>query len=156
MNEHTTQWYRCGWLLSADGVFPATPRIHCCLPAGHDGRHEWNAPRDSDHVERLETSIAAVVHENNELRVENTRLRASVAQPQTTTLHTDDHLKTVREALCVAQSAIGNFPNRPTNWPQHIPHLQHLIDDIDRQRPIGSNGKHGNLHTPTCQCEDVA
>lgn len=107
-------------------------------------------------VEKLEAGIARTVREIDELRAENTRLRASVAPPKTTTLHTDDHLKTVREALCVAQAAIGNFPNRPSNWPQHIPHLQRLIDDIDRQRPIGTDGKHGNLHTPTCQCEDVA
>lgn len=117
----------------------------------------------TEHIEKLETGIAAVIHEIDALRAENIRLRAFtdrlqalVDRPETTTLHTDDHLKTVREALCVAQAAIGNFPNRPTNWPQHIPHLQRLIDDIDRQRPIGSNGKHGNLHTPNCQCEDVA
>jgi len=71
-----------------------------------------------------------------------------------TELHTDDHLKTIREALCVAQTAIGNFPERPTNWPPYIKVLQNLIYDIDRQRPLGSNGKHGNLHTQSCQCED--
>ncbi|CCW14625.1 hypothetical protein [Rhodococcus aetherivorans] len=71
-----------------------------------------------------------------------------------TELHTDDHLKTIHEALCVAQTAIGNFPEQPTNWPPYIQVLQNLINDIERQRPIGSNGKHGNLHTPNCQCED--
>ena len=24
-----------------------------------------------------------------------------------------------------------------------------------RHRPVGSNGKHGDLHTPTCGCEDT-
>lgn len=31
--------------------------------------------------------------------------------------------------------------------------IQRILEDIDRQRPLGSNGKHGNLHTPTCGCE---
>lgn len=69
-------------------------------------------------------------------------------------IYTDDSLKMVREALCVAQAAIGNFPNRPTNWSGCTGILQTLINDIDRQRPLGSDGKHGNLHTPTCGCED--
>lgn len=28
-----------------------------------------------------------------------------------------------------------------------------LIVDIDRQRPIGPDGKHGGRHTSTCGCE---
>lgn len=138
------------------------PPIYCILKHGHDGGHigadggEWFSSIDTPLVQRLEMGIAATVREIDELRAENTRLRTQLSQSGITTLHTDDHLKTVREALCVAQAAIGNFPNRPLNWPQHIPHLQRLINDIDRQRPIGSNGKHGNLHTPTCQCQDIA
>ncbi|EHK86398.1 hypothetical protein [Rhodococcus pyridinivorans] len=69
-------------------------------------------------------------------------------------IHTDDSLKVVREALCVAQTAIGIFWTQPNIRPRHIETLQNLIDDIDRQRPIGTDGKHGNLHTPTCGCED--
>lgn len=120
------------------------------------GEEPRTTPTPAGHIERLETSIARTVHEIDELRAENTRLRALLPGFETTTLHTTDHLKTVREALCVAQAAIGNFPNRPLNCPQHIPQLQRLINDIDRQRPLGPNGKHGNLHTPTCQCEDKA
>lgn len=69
-------------------------------------------------------------------------------------IRTADSLKMVREALCVAQAAIGNFPNKPTNWDGCTTILQRLINDIDRQRPLGSDGKHGKLHTPTCGCED--
>lgn len=71
-----------------------------------------------------------------------------------TEIHTEDHIKSVREALCVAQAAILNFPDRPTNWGRYTIVLANLLIDIDRQRPIGSDGKHGNLHTDTCGCED--
>jgi len=27
-----------------------------------------------------------------------------------------------------------------------------LINVLDLHRPLASNGKHGNLHTPTCGC----
>lgn len=37
----------------------------------------------SEHVERLERGIAAAVHEIDELRAENARLRALLAQYQT-------------------------------------------------------------------------
>lgn len=30
-----------------------------------------------------------------------------------------------------------------------------MIRDIDEQRPLGPDGKHGNRHTPTCGCETV-
>ena len=30
-----------------------------------------------------------------------------------------------------------------------------LINVLELHRPTGSNGKHGDLHTPTCGCEDV-
>jgi hypothetical protein len=32
--------------------------------------------------------------------------------------------------------------------------LHELVEEIDRHRPSGSDGKHGNLHTTTCGCED--
>lgn len=32
--------------------------------------------------------------------------------------------------------------------------MEMLIERLHEHRPIGSNGKHGNLHTPTCGCED--
>lgn len=31
-----------------------------------------------------------------------------------------------------------------------------LISVLELHRPVKSNGKHGDLHTPTCGCEDVA
>ena len=28
-----------------------------------------------------------------------------------------------------------------------------LIMDLDKHRPLGTNGKHGDLHTDTCGCD---
>lgn len=78
----TTQVGRCGRLA------PTKAPVACALPSGHTGWHrgsgdnpevEWTTPGDTTHVERLETGIAAAVHEIDELRAENTRLRALLA-----------------------------------------------------------------------------
>lgn len=65
-----------------------------------------------------------------------------------------DTLKMVRETLCVAQSAIGLSDVGGPRKAEHIACLQRIIAEIDRQRPLGSDGKHGDLHTPFCGCED--
>jgi hypothetical protein len=63
-----------------------------------------------------------------------------------------DTLKMLRETLCVAQTAINISP---ANWSEtHNKRIQRLINDIDRQRPLGPDGKHDNRHTENCQCED--
>jgi hypothetical protein len=70
------------------------------------------------------------------------------------TINTSDTLKMVREALCVAASSplvqAAGSPGAYTGV------LQRLIDDIDRQRPLGPDGTHGDRHTATCGCIDVA
>lgn len=60
-------------------------------------------------------------------------------------------LKTAREALCLAEGAI-RYTHGPTPamWL-----IAAMIRDIDEQRPLGPDGKHGNRHTPTCGCETV-
>jgi hypothetical protein len=69
-------------------------------------------------------------------------------------------IKTLRETLCRAQWALnfvrtGSNPN-VSAWPEYdSDHLQSLIGEIDRHRPLGPNGKHGNLHTQTCGCDDA-
>lgn len=73
------------------------------------------------------------------------------------TIHSDDSadtLKMLRETFCIAQSAIQHRPYDEDRKPGHVARLGRLIDDIDRQRPLGSDGKHGNRHTPTCGCDD--
>jgi hypothetical protein len=66
-------------------------------------------------------------------------------------LHCVDSLKMLRETLCVAQTRIGNSTELRAG--EHLGRLGRLLDDIDRQRPLGADGKHGNLHTRTCGCE---
>ena len=69
-------------------------------------------------------------------------------------LHLDDSLKMLRETFCVAAAAIGLSAVGGSRSSEHIDRLSRVINEIDRQRPMGSNGKHGNLHTDTCGCED--
>lgn len=64
-----------------------------------------------------------------------------------------DTLKMIRETLCAAQSAINHWPADDDRKPGHVARLGRLIDDIDRQRPLGPDGKHGDRHTTTCGCE---
>jgi hypothetical protein len=71
-------------------------------------------------------------------------------------IHFERTLKSVRESLCVAQTAIGWADHMAESTRRaHIDKIGELIADIDRQRPLASNGKHDNLHTRTCGCEDV-
>ena len=55
-------------------------------------------------------------------------------------------LKMLRETLSRAQSG------RLT--PEDSDRINDLVAEIDRHRPLGPDGKHGDLHTPTCGCED--
>lgn len=70
-----------------------------------------------------------------------------------TTIHLDapqDTLKMLRETLCVAQTALCQLPY---DHDTHSERLGRIIDEIDRQRPLGPDGKHGDLHTATCGCD---
>jgi hypothetical protein len=64
-----------------------------------------------------------------------------------------DSPKMLRETLCVAQSRIGNSPLDEDRKMEHIARLQRLIDECDRHRPLGVDGTHGDLHTPSCGCK---
>lgn len=67
-----------------------------------------------------------------------------------------DSLKGVRETLCVAQAALYKLPlgySAGGSIEHHRDVLGRLIAEIDRQRPLGPDGKHGELHTETCGCE---
>lgn len=63
-----------------------------------------------------------------------------------------DSLKMIRETLCVAQFEVGASEHASRRG-EHMDRIGRLIKDIDRQRPLGPNGKHGDLHTPTCGCD---
>jgi hypothetical protein len=55
-------------------------------------------------------------------------------------------LKMLREELCRRQ-AENDFPHDVNN------EINCLIMKIDVHRPLGPDGKHGDLHTQTCGCE---
>ncbi len=62
-------------------------------------------------------------------------------------------LKMLRETLAAAQSAIDDR-HEGERAHRHNDRLQQLIDEIDRHRPLGADGTHGDRHTLTCGCED--
>ena len=43
---------------------------------------------------------------------------------------------------------------RAEPWTTHREKIRLLMDECERKRPTGSNGKHGDLHTTECGCED--
>lgn len=73
-----------------------------------------------------------------------------------TEIYTLDTLKTVREALCLAQSALIRWPNAGDRPSDRVETLSRLIANIDQQRPLAADGTHTGraLCTPTCGCED--
>lgn len=70
-----------------------------------------------------------------------------------TALIVPDSPKMLRETLCVAQSRVGNSPLDEARKAEHIARLGRLIEECDRHRPLGPNGKHDDRHTPTCGCK---
>lgn len=53
--------------------------------------------------------------------------------------------KYLREVLCKQEMyAPGQFTKDL---------MIRLMHDLDRHRPLGSDGKHGELHTDTCGCD---
>lgn len=64
-----------------------------------------------------------------------------------------DSLKMIRETLCVAQTHVG-LHAVDSRKREHIDRLQRIINEIDLQRPLGPDGKHGERHTATCGCDD--
>jgi hypothetical protein len=57
-------------------------------------------------------------------------------------------IKSLRESLCTHQT-------RAESWPEDVQQgVSDLIARIDKHRPLDASGEHGDLHTPTCGCED--
>lgn len=57
-------------------------------------------------------------------------------------------IKILRENLCRSQPYLHDAPESIKSA------VDVLIEMIDRHRPLGNDGKHGNRHTATCGCED--
>ncbi len=56
--------------------------------------------------------------------------------------------KHLREVLCKQQAHAPDLFTRSQ--------ISRLVQVLDVHRPLGSNGKHGDLHTTTCGCEQTA
>ena len=63
-----------------------------------------------------------------------------------------DGPKMLRETLSVAQHRLHSVEDARNV--EHSKRLGRLIDECERHRPTDNACKHGNLHTPTCGCED--
>lgn len=67
--------------------------------------------------------------------------------------------KSLRETLCVAEFALQELGRQHPGYnaggtiDTHLAKIRLLIDECDRKRPTGPDGKHGNLHTPECGCD---
>lgn len=67
--------------------------------------------------------------------------------------------KMLRESLCVAQAGLRALERERPGYSAggtvstHLARLELLIDEIDRMRPTGPDGKHDDRHTPTCGCK---
>ena len=66
-------------------------------------------------------------------------------------------LRSTREALCLAQTALHAWAGSGINAnlvPGYVDRIGDLVNEIDVHRPLGPDGKHGDRHTATCGCED--
>jgi len=62
-------------------------------------------------------------------------------------------LKMLREGLAIAESEVRGW--RDEDVAEAIAErIDRLIAEIDRHRPLGPDGKHGDRHTATCGCVD--
>lgn len=63
---------------------------------------------------------------------------------------TKDTPKMLRETVAYAQTYLPLTPEGQG----HRDRLGRIAEEIDRMRPLGPNGKHGDRHTPVCGCDD--
>lgn len=64
-----------------------------------------------------------------------------------------DTLKMLRETLCRVEALYGGVAHPDIVLAlADMARLARLIEEIDRQRPLGPDGTHGDRHTPTCGC----
>lgn len=70
-------------------------------------------------------------------------------------LNLRDGVKMTRETLCAAQAALVHGRFTYDRADEHIERLGLVILELDRHRPLGPNGKHGDRHTATCGCEEI-
>lgn len=59
--------------------------------------------------------------------------------------------KMLRETLCTQEAHIPR--GELEQWTRTA--FNELLLVLELHRPVAPNGKHGNLHTATCGCEDL-
>lgn len=96
----------------------------------------------------LEYRDAAIAANSRLAELEDTWLASALPCPEGP--------KMTRETLCAAQAAVSRTRAGAPRREEHVRRLQALIDACDVHRPLGPDGKHGVLHTPTCGCESPA
>lgn len=64
------------------------------------------------------------------------------------------NLKMAREALCASSFSLSETYKDKDRVKEFVGFVERIIKEIDILRPLGSDGKHGDLHTPWCGCED--
>lgn len=63
--------------------------------------------------------------------------------------------KMVHEAMCLAEGVISRQDVGVGRDVRYLQIISDFIKECERKRPLGPNGKHGNMHTAECGCEDV-
>ena len=67
-----------------------------------------------------------------------------------------EDIKMLREALCLAQSAVNQRGYYTEDFTRRVSdRLGQVIVELDKHRPLGSDGKHDDRHTDTCGCDVV-
>jgi len=72
-----------------------------------------------------------------------------------TTLNVPDSPKMLHETLCRAATALAQTTYADTRIPHDLDRIGRLLSECERHRPLGPDGRHGDLHTPTCGCADA-
>lgn len=140
------------------GGFAVGEQVRILQNAGeHDGETGVVATLDHDHGWRLWVRLGADVDDKRQVALycDPDDLDHVEAEPeQRTTLTIPGDPKAIREALCVAEGAtLRNVDEEDWHGAREV--LGALIQECDRHRPLGPDGKHGNHHTATCGCDDV-
>ena len=79
--------------------------------------------------------------------------RGESSQVHTSVLHSSHSIKTLGEALSYAETTILTFYADTTQGAHYASVIAELLRDVERQRPVGRDGKHGDRHTDSCGCE---
>lgn len=110
----------------------------------------YKIANDRELIEMRRGAVEDLAEYRDNLAAIDAEIRQRGLEPRETVLHLTDSLKMLRETLCAVQNGAAGVDRM-----QHSERVGRIIAEIDRQRPLGSNGKHGDRHTATCGCKAV-